>query len=109
MSERAVQISVKARLQWHGLTVFAVPNGGTRNLLEARRMRAEGVTAGVPDLCVLGDDGKTGWIEVKAERGRVSERQAEFHATMRRRGHNIAVVRDQDEAVEVCRQWGMIA
>jgi len=30
--------------------VFAIPNGGLRNVVVAKKMKAEGVKAGVPDL-----------------------------------------------------------
>lgn len=40
------------RLQYPEYTnlLFAIPNGGKRNAREAARLKAEGVTPGVPDL-----------------------------------------------------------
>ncbi len=32
--------------------LFHIPNGGTRNKIEAARLKAAGVKAGVPDLCL---------------------------------------------------------
>ncbi|MGH9837274.1 MAG: hypothetical protein ACREEM_00645 [Blastocatellia bacterium] len=32
--------------------LYAVPNGGDRNLYVARKLKAEGVMAGVADLCL---------------------------------------------------------
>ena len=32
--------------------LFAVPNGGRRSMWEGKRFKAEGVVAGVPDLCL---------------------------------------------------------
>ena len=32
--------------------LYHVPNGGSRNKAEAGRFKAEGVKAGVPDLCL---------------------------------------------------------
>lgn len=32
--------------------LYHVPNGGSRHKAEAGRLRAEGVKAGVPDLCL---------------------------------------------------------
>ncbi len=32
--------------------VFAVPNGGKRNVVNGRRMKAEGLKSGVPDIVV---------------------------------------------------------
>jgi len=31
--------------------IFAIPNGGHRNVVVAGKLKAEGVRAGVPDLC----------------------------------------------------------
>jgi hypothetical protein len=46
------------------ITFFAIPNGGSRNKLEAKNMKLEGVRAGVSDLCVIFND-KTVFVEMK--------------------------------------------
>lgn len=65
------------------LLACAVPNGGRRNVVEATRLKAEGVTRGVPDwLCFAkGKDGAIGLaIEFKSPtgRGRLSAEQREW-------------------------------
>ena len=40
-------------LQGKVITFFAVPNGGSRNILEAKNLKAEGVRKGVSDLVIL--------------------------------------------------------
>jgi hypothetical protein len=57
------------------LIVFHVPNGGLRSKAEAARMRWVGVLAGVPDLVVLGRDGRCWLVEVKAPGGTLSADQ----------------------------------
>ena len=57
------------------LIAFHVPNGGYRTPAEAARMKWVGVLAGVPDLVVLGRDGQSWLIEVKAEHGTLSAEQ----------------------------------
>lgn len=32
--------------------IFAIPNGGLRNVIVAKKLKSEGVTAGVPDLFI---------------------------------------------------------
>ena len=32
--------------------LYAIPNGGNRNIVTATKLKAEGVKAGVPDLCL---------------------------------------------------------
>lgn len=38
------------KMQYPALILFAIPNGGSRNVLEAKSLNLEGVKAGVPDL-----------------------------------------------------------
>lgn len=52
-SESDEQIDLARRLDAAGLVWFAVPNGGSRHVLEARNLRRQGVKEGVPDLIVL--------------------------------------------------------
>ena len=61
-------------LKW----LFHIPNGGSRNNIEAARLKAQGVKAGVPDLMLpvkrsLGYGGL--FIELKKMKGIVSQKQ----------------------------------
>lgn len=58
--------------------LFAVPNGGSRNKIEAYNMKKEGVTAGVPDLLFLYNSNLYA-IEMKAVKGRLTESQKDLH------------------------------
>lgn len=51
--EEDFQIGVVRMLRMAGHFVFAVPNGGNRNLREAARLKAQGVMAGVSDLILI--------------------------------------------------------
>jgi hypothetical protein len=57
--------------------LYAVPNGGDRNLRVARKLKAEGVLAGVADLCLpAARRGYHGlYIEMKSEEGTATEEQ----------------------------------
>lgn len=61
------------RAQYPGVLIFAIPNGGKRGKAEALRLQVEGVTPGVPDICI------PAWrlfIEMKRTKGgRVSPEQ----------------------------------
>lgn len=106
--ERAIQSAIRNRLMFHGVVCIAIPNAAKRSPAMARALKAEGMIAGAPDLICVGDGGKVAWLEVKAPGGRVSPAQEDMHALLQRKGHNVAVVRDQDQAVEQLRAWGMV-
>ena len=59
------------------LKLFAVPNGGLRNAIVAKKLKAEGVVAGVPDLILpVAKNGYHGlFIELKTEKGKASPAQ----------------------------------
>ncbi len=62
------------RLRWPDVLIFAIPNGGKRSKAAAAKLRAEGVVAGVPDLCV---PAWGLWVEMKRSKGgRLSPDQA---------------------------------
>lgn len=76
--------------------IHAIPNGGGRGIREAGRLKAEGVSAGVPDLfcpslCL--------WIEMKKRKGgSVSKEQKEWHEHLRQVGYTVIVPRGAQEA-----------
>ena len=56
-----------------GVRIFAIPNGGWRGLAAGARLKAEGVSAGVPDLFI--PEWRV-WVEMKRAKGGVlSEKQ----------------------------------
>lgn len=85
-AEEQIQIDVMrwARLQegkWPELRLlYHCPNGGRRGKVEAARLKAAGVKAGVPDLCLPVPRGRYHglYIELKAEGGRLSPSQREW-------------------------------
>lgn len=53
------------RVQYPKVVIFAIPNGGARHPIVAKKMKAEGVLRGVPDLFV--PQWKI-WIEMKKDK-----------------------------------------
>lgn len=81
--------------------LYHIPNGGSRHKAEAARLRAEGVRAGVPDLCLpVPRGGFHGlYIELKRLRGgRVSDRQKEWLAALGAQGYAVAVCNGWEDA-----------
>ena len=66
------------------------PNAQAR--FQAMR-KASGVTPGWPDLAIALPGGRTAYVEMKAERGRLSEAQNVVHARLRALGHVVVVAR----------------
>lgn len=76
--------------------LFAVPNGGTRNIREAMSLKASGVVSGVPDMiCLYG--GKPVGIELKTATGTVSTEQKQLHEIWLYHGIEVKVVRSFEE------------
>ena len=87
--------------------LFAVPNGGQRNVIVASKLKAEGVRAGVPDMCIpVARRGHIGlWIEFKSAKGRVSDSQMAYRELLEHEGHRVEVCRAWDDAAEVVKWY----
>jgi len=57
--------------------IYAIPNGGSRNILEAKKFKNTGVLSGVYDLVVIIPN-KVIFVELKAPDGRLSDNQKDF-------------------------------
>lgn len=83
-------------LRW----IYSCPNGGARHIAVARKLRAEGVRRGVPDLCLpYPTGGYHGlYLEVKREKGgQVSPQQREWIGYLQDAGYFVAVCRGYEE------------
>lgn len=104
-----VQWAERALGAWPELEcLYAVPNGGQRDVRVARRLKAEGVRAGVPDLCLPVARG--GWnalyVEMKrAAGGRVGPAQEVWAERLGRHGNLVVVCRGADEAIRAIEEY----
>ena len=88
--------------------IYAIPNGGSRNQLEAQKLKRTGVKAGVPDLFLpVARNGKHGlYIEMKRkEGGRLSEYQKEWLTKLAEQGYETAVCHGLDEAIATVEKY----
>lgn len=85
----------------HLCYVFAVPNGGTRNPVEAMTMKATGTRAGVSDLIFLFPEGRSVFMELKTETGKQSDAQIAFEKRVIELGFNYHVCRNFEESIAV--------
>ena len=108
--EACLQRSVIAQLQWRarpGVFAFHVPNGGWRSKIEGAILKAIGTVAGVPDIiCIF--EGRCYALELKAERGRVTDLQRVVHERLREAGAHVAVAHGIDEALAWLEVWNLL-
>jgi hypothetical protein len=82
--------------------IFHIPNGGIRNIATAKRLKALGVRAGVPDLFLPVPNEKYHglWIELKRRRGgAISALQLEWIEALRAQGYQVIIAKGADEAI----------
>lgn len=83
------------RLNW-----WHVPNGGTRNLIEARKLKTMGVKAGIWDIhCYY--KGQFSIIEMKTETGQYSAEQKIWGAEMKKMGAKLYLCRSLEDFKKV--------
>ena len=88
--------------------VAAVPNGGSRNALEAARMKRTGTLAGVFDVFILGPGGVTYWLELKAKHGRLSSAQNDMLMFKVKNGVPYVVARQLSDVEAAVAQWKLL-
>lgn len=83
--------------------LFHIPNGGSRNKLEAANLKRQGVKAGVPDLCLpVARNGFHGlYIEMKYGRNTTTDSQEEWLEALKEQGYFTAVCYGAEEAEKV--------
>ena len=87
------------KVKYPGTIIMAIPNGGKRDIVTAKKLQMEGVTPGVPDLFI---PAWSLWIEMKKPGGRLSEAQKDMIEYLTRIGHTVIIgygARDASEKV----------
>jgi hypothetical protein len=87
------------------LEIRAIPNGEKRHIAVASRLKAEGVKRGTPDIFICLPAGKVAWLEMKAEKGRLSPDQILFRDRVLALGHLWGMASSVDEALEHLTAW----
>ncbi len=82
--------------------LYHIPNGGSRNKIEAANLRRQGVRSGVPDLClpVARGDYHGLYIELKYGKNKTTENQKEWLHKLANQGYAVKVCYGCDEAIQ---------
>ena len=76
--------------------ICTFPNGGSRSIITAQILKAEGSRAGMPDLVIFAKS-KCFFIEMKASKGVLSENQKVIHEILQKLGFMVYICRSFDE------------
>jgi hypothetical protein len=110
VSESKIQKTIVRHLELCGvpdLVWFHPANGGARSKAEAGRFRAEGVVAGVPDLVLL-HKGRARFLELKADKGRLSDAQRQMQTRIVAAGGDVCTAYGLDAALAQLKAWGLL-
>lgn len=83
--------------------IYAIPNGGKRDIGTAVKLKNEGVKSGIPDLHVpIGRKGFLSlYVECKTDKGSLTKKQLEKHAQLTALGNLVETVRSVEEGLRV--------
>lgn len=77
--------------------MFAIPNGGSRNRIEAMKLKATGVFPGVSDLVVIMPNRNIIFVELKNAINGQSPKQKDFQKLVTKLGYDYCVIRSLEE------------
>ena len=104
-SEHAEQAEVVKwfRRTYPGIRIFAIPNGGWRSKTTALKLKVEGASPGVPDLCI---PQWLLWVEMKRIKGGVvSPEQRDWLDYLNGIGHTAIVCAGADAAKDAIEKF----
>ncbi len=87
--------------------IFHIPNGGSRNTVEAVNLKRQGVKAGVPDLFLpVSRKGKHGlFIEMKVLPNKCTEKQKEWLTALAEQGYRTTVCFSFEQAKDAILEY----
>lgn len=109
VSEHDIQVACVNwfRYKYPKFLIWAIPNGGQRNKIVAKKLKDEGVLSGVPDLHIpIAMKGYHGlYIEMKAGRNKPSDEQITIMAKLQNEGYKCVVCWSLDEFIKAVDEY----
>jgi len=87
--------------------LFHIPNGGSRNIIEAANLKKQGVKGGVPDIFLAVARGEFHglFIELKSEVGRASKSQIKMIDSLKAQGYCASIIYGWEDASELIKDY----
>lgn len=87
--------------------LYHIPNGGSRNKIEAAHLKQQGVKAGVPDLCLPVSRGEYHglYIELKYGKNKPTENQKRWINLLRSQNYKAEVAYGWEEASKIILEY----
>ena len=105
-TETQEQITIIKYCDLKKIPIYAIPNGGYRNVIEARNLKLQGVKSGVPDMCIpLARKGYHGlYIELKVGKNKTSINQQIWLNLLADNGYKAEVCYGAGQAIDLI-EW----
>jgi hypothetical protein len=109
-AEATIQASIVAWARQHaiGCVVFSTSIDGFCTPAEGAKRRWMGLLAGIPDLVLVGPDGRAHFIEVKVPGGKATPDQRELMERLTALGSPCRVCCCLEEAQRTLTEWGLV-
>ena len=106
-TETQEQITIIKYCDLKKIPIYAIPNGGYRNVIEARNLKLQGVKSGVPDMCIpLARKGYHGlYIELKVGKNKPSTNQLKWIEILNTNGYKAVVCYGFDETIKTIEDY----
>lgn len=84
-----------------------IPNGGSRNKIEATNLKRQGVKSGVPDICLPVPRANFHglYIELKAGKNKATEKQRDWLYALQEQGYVAVICVGCEQAIEVITKY----
>jgi len=106
-TEHQEQCAVIKYCDWNHVPIFAIPNGSSKSMNQARKFKAEGLRSGIPDLFIpVPTDTSHGlFLEMKRrKKSIISDEQKDWIHKLQTYGYTVVICKGSDEAVEaICK------